>query len=135
MNTTPLLKDLYQHITPQYAADWIVIGTLLGLPIGTLDIIEHDHMHKATRCCNAMFKKWLEVDTTASWGKLFAAIESPAMCCDVPGDLACGMFSVAYSVKYKSLMVKTLMNLSNYQYCLLFETHYQFIRTLLIKVF
>ena len=40
VNTTPLLKDLYQHITPQYAADWEVIGTLLGLPSGDLKAIE-----------------------------------------------------------------------------------------------
>ena len=84
VNTTPLLKHLYQHITPQYAADWIVIGTLLGLPSGTLDIIEHDHMHKATRCCNAMLRKWLEMDTTASWRKLFTVIESPAVSCSAP---------------------------------------------------
>ena len=84
VNTTPLLKDLYQHITPQYAADWKVIGTLLGLPSGTLDIIEHDHMHKATRCCNAMLRKWLETDTTASWRKLFTVIESPAVSCSPP---------------------------------------------------
>ena len=84
VNTTPLLKDLYQYITPQYAADWIVIGTLLGLPSGTLDIIEHDHMHKATCCCNAMLRKWLEMDTTASWSKLFTVIESPAVSCSAP---------------------------------------------------
>ena len=84
VNTTPLLKDLYQHITPQYAADWIVIGTLLGLPSGTLDIIEHDHMHKATHCCNAMLRKWLEMDTTASWRKLFTVIESSAVSCSAP---------------------------------------------------
>ena len=81
VNTTPLLKDLYQHITPQYAADWIVIGTLLGLPSGTLDIIEYDHMHKASPCCNAMLRKWLEMDITASWRKLFTVIESPAVSC------------------------------------------------------
>ena len=38
--TVPELKDLYQHITPQYAADWKVIGTLLGLPSGELKAIE-----------------------------------------------------------------------------------------------
>ena len=89
MNSTPLLKDLYQHITPQYAVDWIVIGTLLGLHSGTLDIIEHDHMHKATHCCNVMLRKWLEMDTTASWKKLFTVIESPAVSCNTfeKGDL------------------------------------------------
>lgn len=79
VNATPSLRDLYQYITPQYAADWDVIGILLGLPSGTLDIIERDYVHKATRCCNAMLRKWLEMDTTASWEKLFTAIESPAV--------------------------------------------------------
>ena len=84
MNTTPLLKDLYQHVTPQYAADWEVIGTLLGLPTATLDTIEYDNTHKAARCCNAMLKKWLQVDTTASWRKLFTVIESAAVSCSAP---------------------------------------------------
>ena len=78
MNTTPLLRDLYQHITPQYAAEWKIIGTLLDLPTGVLDIIEVDNI-KATHCCNAMLKKWLEMDITASWGKLLTVIESPAV--------------------------------------------------------
>ena len=84
VNTTPLLKDLYQHITPQYAADWEVIGTLLGLPTATLKIIEYDNREKARQCCNAMLSKWLEVDTTASWRKLFTVIESPAVSCSAP---------------------------------------------------
>ena len=75
----PKLKDLYQHITPQYAADWKVIGTLLGLPSATLDIIERDNHYKARECCNAMWIEWLQVDPTASWGKLFTVIESPAV--------------------------------------------------------
>ena len=56
----------------------------MGLPIGTLDIIEHDNHYKARECCNAMLNKWLQVDTTASWKKLFTVIGSPA----VPYDLA-----------------------------------------------
>ena len=84
MNATPLLKDLYKHVTPRYATDWKVIGTLLGLPSETLDIIEHDHFHKAIPCCNAMLKRWLQVDTTASWSKLFTVIESPAVSYSAP---------------------------------------------------
>ena len=84
--STPLLKDLYQHITPNYASDWKVIGTLLGLPSGTLDIIEHDNHHKAIPSCNAMLKKWLEVDPSASWEKLFKVIESPAVSSDQAPD-------------------------------------------------
>ena len=76
---TPKLKDLYQHITPQYAAYWEVIGTLLGLPSPTLNIIERDNHYKARECCNVMLKEWLQVDPTASWGKLLTVIESPAV--------------------------------------------------------
>ena len=79
MTTVPKLKDLYQHITPQYAVQWKVIGTLLDLPSGALDVIEQDNMYRITRCCNDMLKKWLEIDLTASWGKLFTVIESPAV--------------------------------------------------------
>ena len=82
VNTTPLLKDLYQHFTPQYAADWKVIGTILDLPSGILDTIEDNNsMQKATRYCNAMLEKWLEVDPTASWSKLFTVVESPTVSC------------------------------------------------------
>ena len=88
VNDTPLLKELYRYITPQYATSWEVIGTLLGICPGTLDIIEYDNSHRATDCCNAMLKKWLEIDDTASWNKLFTAIESPAvyMSCNDKGN-------------------------------------------------
>ena len=79
VNAAPLLKELHQHITPQYAADWKVIGALLGLSSETLNIIEHNHKHKATHCCDAMLEEWLEVDATASWRKLFGVIESPSV--------------------------------------------------------
>ena len=79
MTRVPKLKDLYEHITPQYAVQWKVIGTLLGLPSGALDVIEQDNMYRTTRCCNDMLKKWLEMDPTASWGKLFTVIESRAV--------------------------------------------------------
>ena len=75
----PALKDLYQHFTPQYAAHWKVIGAILGLSSGTLDIIQYDNQCKAEPCCNDMLKKWLQVDITASWEKLFTIIESPAV--------------------------------------------------------
>ena len=81
MDTTPLLKDLYLHVTSQYAANWKVIGTLLGLPSGELKAIEAGYPTNVKWCCNQMLEKWLEMDTTASWSKLFTAIESPAVSC------------------------------------------------------
>ena len=76
VNTTPLLKDIYEYITPQYAADWKVIGTLLGLPSGELNSIEAGWPTNVNWCCNQMLGKWLETDAFASWGKLFTVIES-----------------------------------------------------------
>ena len=81
MTSVPLLKELYRDITPHYATHWKVIGTELGLSAGALDIIEQDNMYKAVQCCNSMLKKWLEVDITASWEKIFKAIKSPAVHC------------------------------------------------------
>ena len=45
--STPQLKNLQNHVTPNYAAHWRVIGTQLGLPSGTLDIIEQDHVYRS----------------------------------------------------------------------------------------
>ena len=79
VNTAPSLKDLQKYFTPQYAVQWKVTGTQLGLPSGTLDAIECDNHHKVRECCNAMLKEWLQVDTAASWGKLFTTVQSPAV--------------------------------------------------------
>ena len=79
VTTTPKLKDLYQHVAPQYAADWKVVGTLLGLPCGELKAIEAGYPTNVKWCCNQMLEKWLEEDPTASWGKLFTVIESLAL--------------------------------------------------------
>lgn len=76
VNTIPLLKDLYQYVTPQHGADWKVIGTLLGVPSGELQAIEAGWPTNVKSCCNQMLEKWLEIDTTATWSKLFTAIES-----------------------------------------------------------
>ena len=82
----PKLTDIYEHFTPRYATQWRVIGTLLGLPSERLDIIEHDNRDKTEPCCNEMLKWWLRVDSTASWGKLFTVIESPAVSRDQAVD-------------------------------------------------
>ena len=78
-NTTLSLKDLSEYITPNYAADWKVIGTLLDVPCGELKTIEADHRKDVKKCCNEMLEMWLRVDTTASWEKLFTVFESPAV--------------------------------------------------------
>lgn len=77
MNSTPSLKDLHRYITPNHATDWKEIGNLLGIHDKQLKIIECDYQSQGVECCcNAMLKKWLQVDTEASWKKLFEAIRS-----------------------------------------------------------
>ena len=79
VNTTPLLKDLYKYITPEYASRWRVLGTSLSLPTGELNAIEAGYPTNIKWCCDKMLEKWLEVDPTASWRKMFTVIESPAI--------------------------------------------------------
>ena len=78
MSTTPTQRDLQRHITPEYAADWREIVEL-GLTDAKLREIEVNYLRDVKQCCNRMFSEWLKVDTTASWEKLFTAIESPAV--------------------------------------------------------
>lgn len=97
VNTTPSVKDLYEHITPHFAAVWKEIGILLGLPTGELTAIGADNC-SVKRCCNDMLEKWLSVDPNASWEKLFTVIDSRAVSSghivdkgSDKGDLAIGL--------------------------------------------
>ena len=84
--STPLLKDLYEYVTPDYAVYWNTIGVLLGVPDNELKIIEHDYFNRAVQCCNVMLQRWLELDPSATWEKLFAAIDSEAMVTAITND-------------------------------------------------
>ena len=86
VNTTPLLKDLYRYITPNYAADWKVLGTLLDLNSRELRAIEGAYPTNLNWCCNKMLEKWLEVDPYATWKKILEAIDSPAISSGDPLD-------------------------------------------------
>jgi len=48
--------------------------------------IREDNPHSVKDCCNDMLAEWLRVDPTASWGKVFTAIESPAVSGDINTD-------------------------------------------------
>ena len=82
--------DLYLHFIPRYAGHWREIGALLGLSRYVLDTIEHDYGPRTIPCFNAMLNKWLQIDATASWRKLFTVTESPAMAGRAPDK---GMYS------------------------------------------
>ena len=75
----PSLKQLYEHITPHFAADWKEIGVMLNLPTGELKAIAMGNPTNVKWCCNSMLEKWLDIDTTASWEKILAAVNSSAV--------------------------------------------------------
>ena len=86
LNSEPNLKDLYNLITPEYAAHWKVIGILLGIKKGILDGIERNFPSNVSWCCNELLDTWLERDTNASWKKIIEVINSPAVATLITGN-------------------------------------------------
>ena len=78
LNSTPLLKDLFRVITPDYAAHWKAIGALLGLPTTCLDETETANPTNQQWCCNEMLKIWLARNASATWKDIFTALDSPS---------------------------------------------------------
>ena len=70
---------MYTLITPEYAAYWKVIGTLIGMSKGRLDTIELSYPINLNWCCNKMLETWLEINPTAIWKDVITAIDSPAI--------------------------------------------------------
>ena len=79
LNSQPELKDLYNLITPEYAAHWKVIGTLLGIEKGILTGIERNFPNNVSWCCNDFLGIWLERNTEVTWKKIIQVIDSPAV--------------------------------------------------------
>jgi len=87
MLLVPTLKELTEQIVPDYATQWKLIGTLLGLSKGDIKMIEYDNPRNVAECCRSMLEKWLELDSEATWEKIINVINSRAMCND--NDDAC----------------------------------------------
>ena len=92
VNTRPAEKDLQRYITPNYATNWREIGIQLNLTNGDLSIIEEDNPHNVMKRCNAMLFKWLEMDNSASWQKLFTAIDICTGQCTDQGEYVVFLF-------------------------------------------
>ena len=85
----------------------------MGLPSGEL-AIEAGYPTNVKWCCNQMLKKWLEMDTTASWGKLFTVIESPAVSYSAPDKGDCTM-CVAWLASYSDVFITHAVATYNYE--------------------
>ena len=75
LESSPSLRDLTDLVTPNYAAKWRVIASLLGLSKPDIDIIAHDHGRSAINCCGEMWGKWLNTYTEATWGDVLKIID------------------------------------------------------------
>ena len=58
----------------------------LNLTNGDLSVIEVDNPHSVMKRCNAMLIKWLQKDSSASWQKLFTAIDTCTGQCTDQGN-------------------------------------------------
>jgi len=63
------------HVTPRYASYWKEIGIFLDFKPEQLEIIKMDNPRDTKGSCNDMFIRWLQIDTSASWEKLFNALD------------------------------------------------------------
>ena len=93
INSQPKLKDLYNLITPDYAAHWRDIGALLGIKKGILDGIERNFPSNVSWCSNELLEKWLESNKDASWQKLIQAIDKLAVTTSATANLSTAVIS------------------------------------------
>ena len=59
---------------PYCAVKWRELGEALGMSSWQLDIIKEDNLDSCKKRCQEMLKKWIELDVSASWGKLVNAV-------------------------------------------------------------
>ena len=69
--------ELYHDVVLKYAIYWEGLGIKLGLKNHHIDVISQNNAFNPNRtadCCKSMLKKWLEIDSRATWSKLRDAI-------------------------------------------------------------
>ena len=76
----PDMRDLNRHIVEQQAAQWERLGLELGLQdyhIANISTNNSSYKQRQVEvCCSQMLQKWLEIDSSATWGKLDDAIKN-----------------------------------------------------------
>ena len=74
------MRDLNRHTVEQQAAQWERLGLELGLKdyhIANISANNSSHKQRQVEvCCSQMLQKWLEVNSSATWGKLDDAIKN-----------------------------------------------------------
>jgi len=75
-DTRPKEQDINNHVVPHCATKWRELGLSLGVTSSQLDIINVDHPSSCEKRCKVMLRKWLQLDSSATWGKLADAVHS-----------------------------------------------------------
>ena len=69
------MRDLNRHIVEQQAAQWERLGLEFGLNDYHIANISKDNPNRSVTCCRVMLQKWLDIDPSATWAKLYDAIK------------------------------------------------------------
>ena len=75
----PQLAELYHDVVQKYSVHWEDLGIKLGLKNHDIDVISQDNAFNPDRtkaCCKSVLKKWLQIDSRATWGKVKDAIST-----------------------------------------------------------
>ena len=81
VNSKPSKRKLLDHVVPHVSTHWYDLGIkLLNEEYEShLDVIESRHGSDTRECCKKMFWYWLSTNTSATWGQLVEALQSPAV--------------------------------------------------------
>ena len=78
VESKPTEGELRDHVVTEVTTRWSDLGVKL-LNSVEVEIIRKDHPNDGIECCKAMFSKWLQTKTDASWKQLIAALRSPGV--------------------------------------------------------
>ncbi|XP_064388557.1 uncharacterized protein LOC135336617 [Halichondria panicea] len=69
-----------REATWEARAEWRCLGEQLGVTMGKLEAIQHNHHHVSGACLTAMLEHWLtQTDPPPSWSALIEALRSPTL--------------------------------------------------------
>jgi len=75
----PELPELMERVCPDAGVRWHAIGLQLGIPNGTLQMIDNDGRGRVRECCREMFDEWLNNHPNATWRQLIDVLCSAAV--------------------------------------------------------
>ena len=75
----PELSELMERVCVDAGAKWHAIGLQLGMPNGTLQMIDSDGRGRVKQCCREMFDEWLRDNPNATWRRLIEVLCTAAV--------------------------------------------------------